>query len=205
MKALLQVEVVMAMFLLAASSSWAQSSADLIALFDAPCARYGVPKQLAVAVAAQESGGRPWALNIARRSIFYASKEEALLATEAALRSGTSFSIGVMQVNSWWLRRYNLPLELVYEPRGNIQVGVWILAQAIKRYGLTWQALAAYNTGSADRYPESGRAYAEAVLARLHRYSQAVPSMSSSTPRQASPAGSPMVVYKRREVASNEK
>lgn len=189
--------------LAAGSPAQAQSSVDLVNLFDGPCERYGVPKPLALAIAGQESGGRPWVMNIAGRPILHASKEEALAMARAALAAGLSFDIGLMQINAQWLRRYHLPLELVFEPRGNVQVGVWILAQAIKRYGLTWEAVATYHT-PLERNPERGRAYAAAVLARLGNKAPAM-SSSSSSPRQAvSPAASPMVV-KRREVASNEK
>lgn len=190
--------------LAAGSPARAQSTVDLVNLFDGPCERYGVPKPLALAIAGHESGGRPWAMNIAGRPVLHASKEEALAVARAALAAGLSFDIGLMQINAQWLRRYHLPLELVFEPRGNVQVGVWILAQGIKRYGLTWEAVATYHT-PLERNPERGRAYATAVLARLGSKAPAMMSSSSSSPRQmVSPAASPMVV-KRREVASNEK
>lgn len=147
--------------LAAASPARAQSTVDLVNLFDGPCERYGVPKPLALAIAGHESGGRPWAMNIAGRPVLHASKEEALAVARAALAAGVSFDIGLMQINAQWLRRYRLPLELVFEPRGNVQVGVWILAQAIKRYGLTWEAVATYHT-PLERNPERGRAYAAA-------------------------------------------
>ena len=188
--------------LAAGSPGWAQSSVDLVNLFDGPCERYGVPKALALAIAGHESGGRPWVMNIAGRPVLHASKEEALAVARAALAAGLSFDIGLMQINAQWLRRYHLPLELVFEPRGNVQVGVWILAQAIKRYGLTWEAVATYHT-PLERNPERGRAYAAAVLARLGSKVPAMMASSSSRPRQVSPAASPMVV--KRQVASNEK
>jgi soluble lytic murein transglycosylase-like protein len=195
--------MVLIVLLAAGSPARAQSTVDLVNLFDGPCERYGVPKPLALAIAGHESGGRPWAMNIAGRPVLHASKEEALAVARAALAAGLSFDIGLMQINAQWLRRYRLPLELVFEPRGNVQVGVWILAQAIKRYGLTWEAVATYHT-PLERNPERGRAYAAAVLARLGSKAPAMMSSSSANPRQVSPAASPMVV-KRRDVASNDK
>uniref|UniRef100_I2PX39 Soluble lytic murein transglycosylase-like protein n=1 Tax=Desulfovibrio sp. U5L TaxID=596152 RepID=I2PX39_9BACT len=195
--------------LLLAGQAWAQSPEDLDLLFDAPCARYGAPKALARAIAHHESGLRPWAMNIEGRPILHASKEQALAVARAALQAGLSFDVGVMQINSWWIRRYHLPLEVVFEPRGNVQVGVWILAQSIKRFGLTWQAVATYHTPN----PERGRAYAAAVLARLSGRpvaASAAPSMaaesSAASKSKSSPAASasPLLVKRFRQLASNE-
>lgn len=171
---------------------------ELESLFDAPCDRYGVPKALALAIASQESGMRPWALNITGRSILRATKEEALAISRAALRAGWSFDIGVMQINAWWIRRYNLPLEVVLDPRGNVQVGVWILAQEIKRHGLNWRAVASYHT-PLERNPERGRAYALAVLGHLGGAAQ------NLVPVAQLPTAAPMLVKRFRDVASNER
>ena len=141
---------------------------ELESLFDAPCDRYGVPKALALAIASQESGMRPLAMNIAGRSILHATKDEALAISRTALRAGLSFDIGVMQINAWWIRRYNLPLEVVLDPRGNVQVGVWILAQEIKRHGLklAGRGFLPYPTGTKSRTRSSlCRCRAGAVLA----------------------------------------
>jgi soluble lytic murein transglycosylase-like protein len=171
---------------------------ELESLFDAPCDRYGVPKTLALAIASQESGMRPWAMNIAGRSILHATKEEAISISQAALRTGLSFDIGVMQINAWWIRRYNLPLEVVLDPRGNVQLGVWILAQEIKRHGLNWRAVASYHT-QLERNPERGRAYAAIVLRRL---GVTAPKL---VPVAQPPAAAPMLVKRFRYMVSNER
>lgn len=186
------------------------ASQDLDALFDAPCERYGVPKALALAIASHESGMRPWAMNIEGRSVLHADREQALALSQSSLMRGLSFDIGIMQVNSQWLRRYKLPLDVVFDPRGNIQVGVWILAQCIKRHGLTWQAVAAYHT-PIERNPDRGRTYAVAVLDRMRRM-KASPSPSAPPPvvDQGCPASqavaqAPMLVKRFRELTSNER
>jgi soluble lytic murein transglycosylase-like protein len=171
---------------------------ELESLFDAPCDRYGVPKALALAIASQESGMRPWAMNIAGRAILHATNEEALAISQAALRAGLSFDIGVMQINAWWIRRFNLPLEVVLDPRGNVQVGIWIMAQEIKRHGLNWRAVASYHT-PLERNPERGRAYAAAVLGRL---GGAAPNL---VPVAQTPAMAPILVKRFRDVVSNER
>jgi len=172
----------------------------LDALFDAPCERYGVPKQLALAIATKESAMRPWALNIAGRTVQASSKEQALEVSRAAMAAGLSFDIGVMQVNSQWLRRYRLPLESVLDQPGNIQVGVWILGQAIKQHGLTWRAVAAYHTPGVDT--ERGRAYAEDVI-RILRGEPRARAVAPSPRVSAASAASPMLVKRYRVVAED--
>mgnify|MGYP000486875724 CR=1 FL=1 len=80
-------------------------------LFDAPCARYQVPKVLALAIARQESGCHPWIINISGRDVRPRSKEEAIQYAQWAMRSGRSFDVGIMQINAYWIKRYcwNLP------------------------------------------------------------------------------------------------
>ncbi|MBF0482609.1 MAG: lytic transglycosylase domain-containing protein [Desulfovibrionaceae bacterium] len=155
-----------ALVLLVLSCGQVLANQDLAAFFDPPCDRYEVPKLLALAIAGHESGMRPWALNIAGRSVFPESREQALAICQAALAAGVSFDLGLMQVNSWWIRRYQLPLEVLLDPPGNVQVGVWILGQEIKRHGLNWMAVASYHT-PLERNPERALSYAKAIFDRL--------------------------------------
>ena len=106
---------------------------ELEPLFDAPCARYQVPKVLALAIARQESGCHPWIINISGRDV-----------------------------------RYGWPVEQVLEPANNIKIGVWILAQEIRRHGLNWKAVAYYHT-PLHKNPERGRAYARSVVGHVKK------------------------------------
>lgn len=135
-------------------------------LFDGPCARYQVPKALALAIARQESGCQPWILNISGRDIHPRSRQEAILYARRAMREGRSFDVGIMQVNSYWIRRYGWPLDQVLEPENNVKIGVWILAQEIRRHGLNWKAVAYYHT-PLHRNPERGRRYARAIAGHV--------------------------------------
>lgn len=135
-------------------------------LFDAPCAHYQVPKALALAIARTESGCQPWVLNIGGRDVRPSSKEKALRLAQAAMQSGRSFDVGLMQINAYWIRKYHWPLEQVLEPATNVKIGVWILAQEIRRYGLNWKAVASYHT-PLHRNPERGRAYARTVAGHI--------------------------------------
>jgi soluble lytic murein transglycosylase-like protein len=85
---------------------------------------------------------------------------------DLAWRRGDSFDVGLMQINSYWMRRFGLDPHLVLDPRINIRLGVWILAKEIDRFGITWQAVASYHT-PLDRNPERGRNYAASVLRQL--------------------------------------
>ncbi|MDR2055461.1 MAG: lytic transglycosylase domain-containing protein [Desulfovibrio sp.] len=145
-----------------------EREADLEAYFDEHCARYDVPKYLALAIARQESGMHPWILNISGKDVRPPNGMAALGVARAALSAGRSFDVGIMQVNVYWLKTYKIPLHVALEPRHNIQLGVWILAGEIRKHGLNWKAVANYHT-PLHRNPERGRNYAAAVLGHLKR------------------------------------
>lgn len=81
-----------------------------------------------------------------RKSYFPESRSEAYAIADQAYNAGQSFDVGIMQINSYWLKKYRIAIEEVLEPQKNIAMGVWILAREIQRYGLTWQAIGAYHT-----------------------------------------------------------
>lgn len=136
--------------------------------FNAACKIWpGVPQNLALAIARHESGMNPWAVNVAGRGFMPGSKAEALRLADYAWRKGLSFDVGLMQVNSAWLRKLGITPELALEPRANVILGVWILDKEIKRHGLNWRAVASYHT-PVDRNPERGKRYVLAVLRQLN-------------------------------------
>ena len=134
--------------------------------FIQPCEDYDVPLALALAIARQESGTRPWVINVAGKDFSPKSPEEALAIAAEAKRAGKSFDVGIMQVNSYWLKKYRIDLREILDPQKNIAMGVWILAREIKRYGLTWQAIGAYHTPLA-RNPDRAKRYAATVLTHM--------------------------------------
>ncbi len=136
------------------------------ALFDDPCIAYQIPKELALAIARQESGYHPWILNIAGRDVRPVSKEDAVRRAKDALHAGLSCDIGLMQINSYWLRKYGWTPEQVIEPNNNVRIGLWILAQEIQRHGFNWRAVASYHT-PLHRNPQRGRAYAQAIVGHV--------------------------------------
>jgi soluble lytic murein transglycosylase-like protein len=123
-----------------------------------PCADYyasyyQVPIAIIRAVAEQESGGDPLALNRNRDG---------------------SFDVGVMQINSRWidpanpngLVKYGIDLgRLSGNECQNIAVGTWILHQNYHALGDWGRAIAAYNRGQAGWI--KGASYAWQVYSRI--------------------------------------
>lgn len=130
------------------------------------CALWHVPQRLARAIAHVESGGHPWAVNVEGRGFRPRSREEAGAIIDEAWRRGESFDIGLMQVNSFWLRKYGLEPRFLLEPRENVIMGTWILSKEIERFGLSWRAVASYHT-PVGRNPGRGKQYALAVINSL--------------------------------------
>lgn len=146
------------------------TSPDLRALLEAPCARYGVPVSLALAIARHESGEKPWAVNIAGRS-YSPSSKDAALSLIAKAGNGKSYDIGFMQVNVQWLRKLNISPAVAIEPVNNAWLGVWILAHAIREHGLTWKAVGAYHSPT----PARQQRYAMAINRQYRKILQEQP------------------------------
>ena len=107
--------------------------------------RYGVNPSLLVAIARTESSMNPNAINHNRNG---------------------SYDLGLMQINSIWfpiLRKYGITEQKLRQPCFSIHVGAWIMAQNMKRFGNSWDAVGAYNTSN----PVGRIAYAQKVYRNL--------------------------------------
>ena len=101
----------------------------------------------------------------------------AIARTESALNPAAShrnrdgsIDIGLMQINSAWLpdlAKYGISARDLWEPCTNIHVGAWVLAQKIKKLGMTWDAVGAYNATTLYKRTH----YAWKVYANLGRVS----------------------------------
>jgi soluble lytic murein transglycosylase-like protein len=102
----------------------------------------------------------------------------AIAKTESSLNSHAintnndgSRDIGIMQINTFWfeiLRQYAIEPEDLFHTCLNIDVGAWVLAQAIQQYGYTWTAVGAYNTGKpTNRNLQAHQQYIQRVQERL--------------------------------------
>jgi len=114
---------------LAAQPNWAVESCLRRA-----AANYGLPYEIVYAVAHVESSFNPVAVNTAN--------------------SNGTHDIGLMQINSSWLptlKKFGIEARHLYDPCVNANVGAWILAQNIQRYGYTVNAIGSYNAGPAGK------------------------------------------------------
>ena len=136
---------------------------ELSPMFKEVARHWEIPETWAVAIAKTESGLKPWALNIEGQGYFFASKDEAMEAAAAALETGRSFDVGLMQVNSFWLKKYGIPLDAAFDQLANIYLGGFILKKEVERHGLTSEAIGAYHSPTEDK----ARAYADKVLKLL--------------------------------------
>ena len=110
-------------------------------------ARHGVAYVLLRAIAEHESGLNP-------------------LASSKNLDG--SVDVGLMQINSRWLPTiapYGISKTDLLNPCVSAHVGAWILANNIRRLGLTWNAVGAYNAAT----PQKRIRYASAVHSRVTR------------------------------------
>jgi soluble lytic murein transglycosylase-like protein len=100
-----------------------------------------------------------------------ARTESALNPTASHRNRDGSIDIGLMQINSAWLpdlAKYGISARDLWEPCTNIHVGAWVLAQKIKKHGMTWEAVGAYNATT----PFKRTHYAWKVYANLERVSR---------------------------------
>ena len=113
--------------------------------FNLASKQYQIPSQLLRAIAKVETRLDPLAIH---------------------KNSNQSYDMGIMQINSTWLSMLNkvgISEAELLDGCKNIQVGAWILAQNIKRYGLTRQAIGAYHSPT----PELQQKYARLVLEKV--------------------------------------
>lgn len=131
-------------------------------LFGQVAKEFSLQPEILYAIADHESGYNPWALNIEGRSVYPPSREEALAIVEKNRKK--SFDVGLMQVNSYWIKKFELTPAEALEPEGNLRLGAWILRYCLDKYGYNWRAIGAYHTGSPKNLPERSRAYAVKVM-----------------------------------------
>lgn len=136
--------------LCSAPSTQARESPPYAACFQAAGQHYDLAPALLTAIAQAESQLDPLALNTANRD--------------------GSWDIGLMQINSRWLpvlERTGISASQLYDPCTSIWVGAWVLAGNVARYGYGWNAVGAYNAGTAASAAAQHRR--ERYARRIHR------------------------------------
>lgn len=138
------------------TSTGQESSSDSANCWQQAAARYSLDAWLLYAIANQESGLNPAAFN--------------------RNRDGT-YDQGIMQINSSHhrlLARMGITPEMLWEPCLNIHVGAWVLAESIRIFGPTWNAVGGYNAGTKkDAKTDAKRAaYARRIERHYYRLQQ---------------------------------
>ena len=114
------------------------------------------------------SDWHPWCVNIEGKDYRAKSLAEAATIAKRALALGKSLDVGLMQINSYWLRKWQLPLERVLDPVTNVTLGLCILKYEMRRYGSTWKAVGAYHSKNPARQKRYVQKVARA-LSGIHR------------------------------------
>ena len=145
--------------------------------FSTSARRYGLDASLLRAVAGVESNMQAGAVNRSHLA-----------------RTGT-VDVGLMQVNTSWLKRlqrYGIREADLHQPCTNIEVGAWILAQAIAQHGNQWQAVGAYNAGCSTLKGEACTRQRAAYAWRVYRRMTpgAAGSSTTAAPTPMAPARS---------------
>ena len=141
-------------------------------VFTRPARLLGVDPYLAMAVARVESDWHPWCVNIEGKDYRAKSLAEAATIAKRALLQGKSLDVGLMQINSYWLRKWQIPLERVLEPATNVTLGLCILKYEMRRYRSTWKAVGAYHSKNPSKNPARQKRYVQKVaraLSGIHR------------------------------------
>ena len=131
--------------------------------FQQAAKKYGVPKLLLIVLANVESRVSPYAVNFGGEARFYDSESKALQGISNY--EGSNFDVGLMQINSFWLREFDVEPEKIIRPKYNIMFGAWVIKDCFDRYGINWKAIAAYHTNPSEKenYDRSAN-YAKRVM-----------------------------------------
>ncbi len=114
--------------------------------------KYEVPVGILYAVGLTETGKKgslhPFALNIEGRSVFAASKSDALRTFTRAKASGAKLiDVGCMQINHYWHKTAFGSIEEMFEPQKNVAYAAKFLQRLRKREGSWTLAVARYHAG----------------------------------------------------------
>ncbi|MEM4066288.1 MAG: lytic transglycosylase domain-containing protein [Candidatus Micrarchaeaceae archaeon] len=110
---------------------------------------YQVPVAILKSIAKVESGYNPYALNVEGVSYLPSNPEQSWAIIRANYNK--SIDIGIMQVNTYWFRKLNIPYWYGLNTCYSIMLGAYVLRQKINRYGNNWFGIAAYHSASPYR------------------------------------------------------
>lgn len=78
-----------------------------------------------------------------------------------------SINYGLMQIHESNLGWLGHTKETIMEPCANVMAGARVLADMVKRYGMTWRAVGSYNAGTSPALDGSRQEYVAKVKAAM--------------------------------------
>lgn len=127
------------------------------------CKEGNVPVELAKAVARHESGLKPLCINVAGKDYQPKDRAEATRIIRTAQLADKSYDVGLMQINSQWVKQWKIDPVTLLDPETNIRLGVKLLREEIERNGLNWRAVGKYHSPN----PLRGARYAGMVTQHI--------------------------------------
>jgi len=118
------------------------------------------------AICFTESSENPYTIHVNkgryRGSYYFKSKYKALSFIKNKLKY-SNYDTGMCQINNWWLKRLNIPIEYLLDRDYNIELATKIYKQNLKKCNNNiYCALSLYNTGK--KKSKTGILYAKKVL-----------------------------------------
>jgi len=130
-----------------------------------------IPVAWLVVIAYKESRLNPYAVNVNGKSYYFKNLMDAFLFLYGELykefsgRAKISYDIGLMQINRFWVERYNLSLFNLFHPAYNLRVGAMILRYCLQKYGRQ-NVFACYHQG---RPGQEGKRYQREIVKLLRQ------------------------------------
>lgn len=136
--------------------------------------RYNIDPLLLQAIAQVESGLNPQARN---------------------LNADGSYDVGLMQINSRHFARLATfgitEKRLINEPCTSVMVGAWILAEFVQHVGYNWNAVGAYNAGTAPKRQPARNRYIKKVAQQYGHFNQRISAKSAPSRNKTKPLSRP--------------
>lgn len=132
-------------------------------LINRHCKAAKAPADLVLAIARQESGLNPHCINIEGEDYSPQNRAQAEAIIKKAEAEKKSYDVGLMQINSQWIRKWKIDPCSLLDPDTNIRAGIRILQEEINRHGLNWKAVGAYHSPN----PARAMQYASQVFGRM--------------------------------------
>jgi soluble lytic murein transglycosylase-like protein len=126
-----------------------------------------IPSGLLVAIAKVESDIRPYAINIAGKTVIANDPKEAALVVKDALSRGiTNIDIGIVQINYRWHGENFNSVEEMLNPKLNTEYAGRLLAKLFKQHGDWHKAIRFYHSNT----PEHHRKYSRKIVLEWLKY-----------------------------------